>query len=199
MRIAVTGGIGSGKSAVTEYLTEKGFCVLDADAMAREMTGPGGKAIPYITVNFGQDYIASDGSMDRAKMAAKVYGDEKSMHILEAGTTELVEKDIENMMCEKERAGCRAVFADIPLLFEKKGQDRFDRVWLVVADRSTRLRRVAERDGRKESDIVRIMDCQMPDERKIRLSDEVIENNGSMAELHEKIDGLLEKYKLQNI
>ena len=99
--IAVTGGIGAGKSTVTDYLISKGYTVIDADKMSREMTGPGGKAMPYILEHFGPDFIKEDGSLDRGKMRDLVFQEPKYKAILEEGTTKVVLEDIEKIKEDK--------------------------------------------------------------------------------------------------
>ena len=126
--IAVTGGIGSGKSTVTDHLISKGYTVVDADKMSREMTSAGGKAMPYILKNFGPDFILPDGSLNRAAMRDLVFNDPRKLLLLEKGTTSVVLEDIEKIRREREAAGDKALFFDIPLLFEKHQEDKYDLV-----------------------------------------------------------------------
>ena len=147
LNIAITGGIGTGKSTVTDHLISRGFTVIDADKMSREMTGPGGKAMPYILEHFGPDYIREDGSLDRAAMRDLVFRDPHYMKILEAGTTAVVLADIAKIREEKEAAGEKVMFYDIPLLFEKHQEGNYDLVWVVTADHDIRVERIMKRDG----------------------------------------------------
>ncbi|MBQ0040660.1 MAG: dephospho-CoA kinase [Clostridiales bacterium] len=190
--IAITGGIGSGKSTATKYLQEQGYIVIDADKMARELTEPGGRAIPYIREHFGNAYIREDGSMDRAKMRDLIFKDFSQKEILEEGTTKVVLKDIDNIKAEAAENGVHAIFFDIPLLFETKTNRDYDYVWVVTADRDLRKERVILRDGIDEHIIELIIGSQSEEEDKIKFADEVIYNNGSIEELHKSIDKLLE-------
>lgn len=190
--IAITGGIGSGKSTVTKYLQERGYIVIDADKMARELTEPGGRAIPYIREHFGSSYILEDGSMDRAKMRDLIFKDFSQKKILEEGTTKVVLDDIENIKDEASKNGVQALFFDIPLLFETKTNKEYDQVWVVTANREIRKERVVKRDGIEESIIDLIIGSQSEEDDKIKLSDEVIYNNGTIDELHQSVDKLLE-------
>lgn len=196
LSIAITGGIGSGKSTVTEYLTRLGYIVIDADKMAREITSVGGKAIPYIRENFGEAYIASDGSMDRAKMRDLIFKDYSKKKLLEEGTTKVVLNDIANIKSDAEKKGTRAMFFDIPLLFENKQENNYDKVWVVTADRDLRKKRVMSRDGIDENIVELIIGSQKEDDEKIGLADDVITNNSSIVELHKYIDTLIQKYQL---
>ena len=117
INIAITGGIASGKSVTTQYLQNLGYTVIDADKMAREITGPGGKAMPFIKEHFGPQYINEDGSLNRAAMRDLVFKNPDKLMILEAGTTDVVIEDIEIIKAERAAAGDEIIFFDIPLLF----------------------------------------------------------------------------------
>ncbi len=192
--IAVTGGIGSGKTEVTNYLISKGFTVIDADKMSREMTSAGGKAIPYIIENFGSSFILEDGSMDRAAMRDLVFKHPEKKKLLEEGTTKVVLEDIEAIKKEREASNDKALFFDIPLLFETGTEDDYDAVWVVTADYEIRKKRVMERDGIDSSIIDLIMDSQDGEEKKVKLADQVIYNNGTLEELRQAVDSTLKSY-----
>lgn len=188
IKIAITGGIGSGKSTVTDYLQSKGFTVIDADAMSREITSAGGKAMPYIAEHFGSSYLNEDGSLNRAVMRDLVFRDPEQKKILEEGTTKVVLKDIEMIRKEREDQGDSALFFDIPLLFETGRENDYDAVWVVTADYEIRKSRIMERDGTDPSIIDLIMDSQEDESKKILRADLVIYNNGSLEELKNSID-----------
>ena len=194
--IAVTGGIGSGKTQVTNYLISKGFTVVDADRMSREMTSAGGKAIPYIREHFGPSFILEDGSLDRAAMRDLVFKDPSWKKVLEEGTTKVVLEDIEAIKKERAASNDKALFFDIPLLFETGSEDDYDAVWVVTADYDLRKNRVMARDGIDPSIIDLIMDSQDGEEKKVQLADHVIYNNGTLDELRESVDAVLRSYRL---
>ena len=194
--IAVTGGIGSGKTQVTNYLISKGFTVVDADRMSREMTSAGGKAIPYIREHFGPSFILEDGSLDRAAMRDLVFKDPSWKKVLEGGTTKVVLEDIEAIKKERAASNDKALFFDIPLLFETGSEDDYDAVWVVTADYDLRKNRVMARDGIDPSIIDLIMDSQDGEEKKVQLADHVIYNNGTLDELRESVDAVLRSYGL---
>ncbi len=190
--IAITGGIGAGKSTVTDHIISRGFTVIDADRMSREMTGPGGKAMPYIMEHFGPDFINADGSLNRGAMRDLVFQAPKYKKILEEGTTKVVLEDIEKIRKEKEAAGEKALFFDIPLLFETHQEDRYDQVWVVTADYEVRRDRVMKRDNIDPQIIDLIMDSQSDEDVKVSKADAVLYNNGSVDELKAAVDRLLE-------
>ncbi len=186
--IAITGGIGAGKSTVTDHLISKGYTVIDADKMSREMTSPGGKAMPYILEHFGPDFINEDGSLNRAAMRDLVFQEPKYKAILEEGTTKVVLEDIEKIKSEKTASGEKALFFDIPLLFETHQEGNYDQVWVVTADYDIRKERIMARDRIEPSIIDLIMDSQSEEEHKVQRADVVFRNNGTIEELEAAVD-----------
>ena len=119
-KLGLTGGIGSGKSTVAQMLADRGAVVIDADAISRSLTAPHGDAIAAIAEQFGADFIASDGSMDRERMRVHVYDDATARRRLEAIIHPLVGK-LSAQMAERARhSGCRCIVFDIPLLAESQ-------------------------------------------------------------------------------
>jgi dephospho-CoA kinase len=196
LNIAITGGIGSGKTSVTEILRSCGYTVIDADAMSRELTSSGGRAIPYIREKFGPGFIMEDGSLDRAKMRDLIFRDPAKKALLEEGTTRVVLEDIEAIRSQKEKAGEEALFYDIPLLFETGTEGEYDAVWVVSADHALRAARIMERDGIDAGMIDLIMDSQEDDEVKKAKADLVIYNNGTMEDLETAVEKALSSYGL---
>lgn len=191
--IAITGGIGSGKSTVTTYLQELGYTVIDADKMSREMTAAGGKAMPYILENFGNAYVNPDGSLNRAAMRDLVFRDPAAMKLLEEGTTKVVIEDIKKIKTNLADSGEKCLFFDIPLLFEKHQEDQYDLVWVVTADYDIRAKRVMQRDSISPEVIDLIMDSQEEESKKIEKADVVIYNNKTLNYLKESVDKALEE------
>ena len=196
IKIAITGGIGSGKTCVTEIIRSFGYTVIDADAMSRELTSSGGRAIPYIREKFGPGFIMEDGSLDRAKMRDLIFRDPAKKALLEEGTTRVVLEDIEAIRTQKEKSGDKALFYDIPLLFETGTEGDYDAVWVVTADHALRAARVMERDGIDAGMIDLIMDSQEDDEAKKAKADLVIYNNGTMEDLEIAVEKALLSYGL---
>lgn len=196
LTVAITGGIGSGKSTVTDYLLSRGFTVIDADKMSRELTSAGGRAIPYIREHFGDSFIAEDGSLDRVKMRDLVFRDPDARALLEAGTTQVVIEDINKIMEEKASHGDSVIFFDIPLLFEKHQEGNYDQIWVITADYNLRAERVMKRDNIEPSVIDLIMDTQEDENRKIAGADLVLYNNGTVEELLDSVDDALNYFEL---
>lgn len=196
LKIAVTGGIGSGKTEVTNIIRSYGYTVIDADAMSREMTSSGGKAMPYIIEHFGPEYVLEDGSLNRAKMRDLVFRDPAKKALLEEGTTKVVLSDIEAIRQQKERAGEKALFFDIPLLFETGSEGSYDAVWVVTADYAARAQRIMQRDGIDPAMIDLIMGSQEDDDVKAAKADMVIHNNGTLDDLGRTVEEALDSYGL---
>lgn len=198
--IVITGGIGSGKTAVTDYLISKGYKVIDTDLMAHEITSKNGKAISYIRDVFGEEYILKDGSMNREKIRKLVYQDESKKKLLEKGTTDIIISDTKKMIENYRKKGLEILFVAIPLFFENGGENEkyFDKIWLVCSDIEKRVKRIKKRDNLDEYMIKKIMEKQMPDKDKEIKSDVVIKNSGTIEELHRKIDSLLFNLKENN-
>ena len=137
-----------------------------------------------------------DGSLDRARMRDLVFRDPAKKALLEEGTTKVVLAEIERIRLEKERGGEKALFFDIPLLFETGTQDDYDAVWVVAADRDIRASRIMERDGIDQTMIDLIMGSQEDDNRKTAAADLVIYNNGTTEELERSVAEALETFGL---
>ena len=196
LRIAITGGIGSGKTAVTNYLEYLGFTVVDADVISREMTGPGGCAIERIDEVFGPDIASIEKGLSREYIRTLIFSNNEMKQKFEDIVTKSVIKTINRILKGYELSGKSAVFVAAPLLFEYDMQDDFDAVWLVVADEAKRIARVAERDGLDTEMITRIIDSQLSDEEKSLLASDIIENNSTVDHLKDAVNVLLDKYKL---
>ena len=192
INIAITGGIGSGKSEVCNHLKNRGFTIVDADQMARDMTAPGGKAIPYIREHFGPEFILEDGSLNRAAMRDLVFKNPAKKALLEEGTTKLVLEDIEAIKKDRAESGDKALFFDIPLLFETETENDYDVILVVTADYDVRKARVMARDGIDPAIIDLIMDSQEGEAKKALMADFVIYNNGTIDELRHSVDVFLE-------
>ncbi|EUC51795.1 dephospho-CoA kinase [Mogibacterium timidum] len=197
LKIAITGGIGAGKTAITDYLKYLDFTVIDADVISREMTGPGGCAITAICEKWGSDIANPERGLDRDLMRSIIYSNEVSKREFENIVTKSVIKTVARLLKVHELRGSKVVFVAAPLLFECDMQDDYDAVWLVIADKDTRVERVSERDDLGYEIINRIIASQMSDDEKAKLSSDVIENNGSLPELKKNVDKLLNKYGLE--
>ncbi len=194
--IAVTGGTGSGKTTLAGIIKEYGFTVIDADAMSRELTSPGGRAIPYIRENFGPEFIDDEGGLKRAAMRDLIFRNPEKKKLLERGTTDVVIADIEEIKKDRAKKGDRAVYFDIPLLFETGTEDDYDLVWVISADRDVRADRIMKRDSMDRTIADLMIGSQTEEEVKIAKADYVILNNGTLEELKTAVRVALLNYGL---
>lgn len=183
LSIALTGGIGSGKSLAAEYFEELGAVVIDSDQLARDAIERGSPGFDEVIARFG-DSILSGGEIDRSKLAEIVFRDEVARKDLEAIIHPRVREIATRIAARTAQDG--VVINQIPLLFETNGQGRFDLVITVSASLENRRARLAER-GLKSYEIERRIAAQASDEQRASIADIVIENNGSIEELERKV------------
>jgi len=193
--IGLTGGIASGKSTVSQYLRDKGYPVIDADKIARHIVDVGKPALDDIVKAFGESFLNVDGSLNRKKLGELVFTDKESREILNNITHEKIFsemlKEIELLFCAHD-----IVFADVPLLFESRRTDYYDEIWLVYVTPEVQVNRLVARDNVSENFAKKQIESQMSLEDKKKLSDKVFNNNGSLEELHKKVDeSLVELHK----
>jgi dephospho-CoA kinase len=183
LRVGLTGGIGSGKSAVAQIWREFGAAIIDADAIAREVVAPGTEGLALIAARW-PGAIAGDGTLDRGLLAAIVFRDDAARAELNAITHPRVRARADAI--EAEAPPGTVVVHVIPLLFEGNFWTECDATVLVVAPRETRVARVISRDGVTEADVERRMRAQIdPDEARKRAS-YTIENDGDRELLYER-------------
>lgn len=193
--IGLTGGIGSGKSTVSSYLRDKGFYIIDADEMARNMTAKGSKCLENLEKAFGREVILEDGNLNRKKLGEIVFSDKEKKAKLEELTTEVVVKNIEDETEHLRRTGkYDIIFLDVPLLFETGLNKCCDAVVVVTADDNVRIQRVVARDGISPLQVRARINNQMSTEEKISMATDVIDNSEGKEELHRNIEQLLVKY-----
>ena len=189
-RIGLTGGIGSGKSTVAGMLAARGAAVIDADAISRSLTAPGGRAIKPIAQAFGLDMIDAQGGMDRQAMREHVFQNVQAKKQLEAIIHPLVSQITAEQAQEAVRSGRRVLVFDVPLLVEsgERWRKQVDRVMVVDCDTDTQRQRVMARSGLVAEEIDRIMALQVTRAQRLACADSVIFNQGlSLAELEAEV------------
>jgi dephospho-CoA kinase len=188
--IGLTGGIGTGKSAVSRLLRRNGVTVIDADEATRAVQAPGTEGLRRLVEEFGPSILAPDGDLDRGRLAAVAFADPEARQRLNAIVHPLVREWMADRQMEAERRGEPHVVLDIPLLFESRGAAGFDAVILVYAPEELALRRLVELRGMPEAQARARIDAQMPIEEKRRLAGHVIENTGTLEQLRERTDSV---------
>jgi len=190
LKLAVTGGVGSGKSVVCERLKALGLPVYSADELAREAVMPGTGAYMKIVARFGKGVLMPDSTLDRAALRKIITRDPEAKKALE----EYIHPEVIHRMAEKfeaaRQAGEPVVGVEVPLLFEAGLQDFFDYIVTVCVERQRRVERIMSRDQVTSGDAEALMRIQMSDEEKCKHSHFVIDNNGSLDDVHEAVDRL---------
>ena len=194
MIYGLTGGTGSGKTTVAEYLREFGCEVVDADLIARQVTEKGSPVLDKLAETFGSDILDENGELIRKKLGNKVFGDDAKMAVLNELMRKALDEGFEAAL--KEASSKRLygkVFFDAPALFETNREYMVNKVWVVAADKETRIARIMKRDGISREEVLKRMQSQLPDDDKIARADFVIYNDGTLEELKEKVGKALGK------
>lgn len=191
LRVGLTGGIASGKSAVASRLAELGLPVLDADLLVRELYEPGGTGAEAVAAEFGPELLDARGAVDRPRLAALVFGDPASVARLNARVHPLVRTATDLWLAEREAEGRAAAVVEATLLVENRGRERFDLLVAVSAPEEARLARALARDPSATRDsVLARMRAQLPEAERNAACDVVLANDGSLAELLEKAGAL---------
>jgi dephospho-CoA kinase len=181
LRIALTGGIATGKSHVRAQFESLGVPTIDADVLARDVVAPGTPGLAEVVRRFGPEVLEPTGALDRRKLAAIIFADKQARLDLEAIVHPRVTAATDRWLASLGDSAPIAI-ADIPLLYEV-GRDRdFDAVIVVAADPPTQVRRVMERDGLSEKEARARLAAQLPIDDKVGRADYVIHTDGSFAE-----------------
>ncbi|MBI5107170.1 MAG: dephospho-CoA kinase [Rhodocyclales bacterium] len=190
--VGLTGGIGSGKSAVGNLFAERGIAVIDTDALAHQLTAPGGAAMPAIRAAFGDAVATADAGLDRAAMRTIVFADPSARKRLEAILHPMIREESERRL-----AGADSPYAIlmVPLLVESGDyRKRVDRVAVVDCREATQIDRVMQRNGLARPEVERILAAQATRTERLAAADDVIDNDGALAELAPRIEQLHRSY-----
>ena len=185
LRIGLTGGIGSGKSTVAQMLQARGAAVIDADAIARNVTAPKGSAMPAIAQTFGAEFITPDGALDRERMRAHVFQQPAAKQALEAIVHPWVTQETQRQAQVAIDQGFGTLVFDVPLLVESgaRWRTRVDRILVVDCAAETQIQRVMARNGLSRDAIHNIIRAQASRTQKLAAADWVIHNDHLTLEM----------------
>ncbi|MBX3016768.1 MAG: dephospho-CoA kinase [Bdellovibrionaceae bacterium] len=189
--IGLTGGMGSGKSAVTALLRARGFTVIDADVVARKVVEPGTPGLAQVVQAFGPGVLNAEGELDRKKLAAQVFGKPDELRRLEMILHPLIQQKVADRRQEAAARGEALVFYDVPLLFEKNLGAQFDAVVVVWSTQAQQIERSMKRDGASREDVERRLSAQIPLAEKKLKADVLIDNSGTLESLPVRVDTAL--------
>ena len=189
--VALTGGIGSGKTTVSQHLAELGAAVIDTDLIAHALTAPGGAAMAAIATAFGPGAIAADGSLDRVAMRRMIFNDARARHRLEAILHPLIRARMDEQLAQVQAP--YAVLA-IPLLFETGWTDVADRILVVDLPESLQIARVMARGDLSAEEVRPILASQARRETRRQGADDLIDNSGNLEDLMARTTDLHRRY-----
>ena len=190
--IGITGGIASGKSTVTEFLRQKGFQVVDADAVVHQLQKPGGRLYQVLVEHFGEKVLLENGELNRPLLASLIFSNPEEQEWSKRTQGEIIREELaalRNQLAQTESL----FFMDIPLLFEQNYASWFDETWLVYVNRYVQLERLMKRDQISKEAAESRLNSQWPLERKISLASHSLDNNGNQEQLIAQVVQLLEE------
>ena len=191
--IGITGGIGTGKSSVSNILSELGYEVLNADEVAKSFLASGSEAFADIKQNFGADILDLNGEIDKSKLAQVVFQNKANLKKLEEIIHPLVQARVAKQRQEFENLGHKVAFYDVPLLFEKGLQDQFDHIVVVIASEEQQIQRVMMRAGMSAEQVKHRISNQLPLIEKQRKADFIIDNSTELDSLPLQVERVLAK------
>lgn len=190
-RVGLTGGVASGKTTVANLFQALGASVIDTDLLAREVVAPGTPLLAEVAAHFGPGILAADGSLDRRQLRERVFADDAERRWLEERLHPAIRR-LTDERCESATGPyCLVV---IPLLVETGGRNRFDRVLVVDCDPDLQLARLMARDGMTREAARRMLAAQVSREERLSAADDVIRNEGDLAQVRDQVERLHREY-----
>lgn len=189
--VALTGGIGSGKSTVANLFLNLGVPVIDADMVSRKVVEPKSPAYNLIIREFGKNILSNDDSLDRIKLGNIIFNDDKARTTLENILHPIIYEEIDRQISEITYPYCLVV---IPLLIESQQTDRFDRILLVDVPEELQIRRTTHRDKLSTTLVEKIMKSQATRDERIKYADDIIDNTVKIEELRNSVEILHKSY-----
>lgn len=189
--IGITGGIASGKSTVTNFLRQKGFEVVDADALVHQLQKPGGRLFQILVEHFGEKVLLEDGKLNRPLLASLIFSNSEEREWSKETQGKIIREELGSLR-DKFAQTEDVFFMDIPLLFEQDYASWFDETWLVYVRRDTQLDRLMNRDQLSKESAETRLASQWPLEEKKKFATYILDNNGSREQLLSQVVTLLE-------
>ncbi len=191
LTIGLTGGIGSGKTAVSDYFQQLGITVVDTDVVAREVVEPSEPALKKIVEHFDSNILLYDGSLDRGKLREIVFSNPKEKQWLEELLHPII---LKNSQQQLQSADSDYVILVSPLLIESRQAQDINRILVIDTPEALQLDRTCKRDKKSTKQIQAIMDSQLSRQERLKHADDVLLNDGDLNKLHRQIEQLHEQY-----
>ena len=189
--IGITGGIASGKSTVTNFLRQKGFEVVDADAVVHQLQKPDGRLYQILVEHFGEKILLENGELNRPLLASLIFSKPEEQEWSKEIQGQIIREELGSLR-DKLAQTEDLFFMDIPLLFEQEYASWFDETWLVYVSRDTQMDRLMKRDYLTMEDAQARLASQWSLEEKKRLASHILDNNGSREQLLSQVASLLQ-------
>ena len=194
--VGLTGGVASGKTAVSRVLREEGAYIIDADQIARELVLPHKPAWNELVRAFGKEILQEDGSIHRRKLADKVFTDPEQRKVLNQILHPRIKEEMDRRTKEIGQKDPEAIVViDAPLLVELGVYRKVDQLIVITSTQMQQMERLKERDGRSPEEALRLFSSQMPVEEKVKLADFVIRNEGSLEETKKRAKEVFKELK----
>jgi len=194
--VGLTGGVASGKTAVSQVLKEEGAYIIDADQIARELVQPHKPAWNELIRAFGQEILREDGSIHRKKLAEKVFADPEQRKLLNQILHPRIREEMDRRAKEIGQKDPEAiVMIDAPLIVELGDHREMDKLIVVTSTQTQQIERLKDRDGTSPEEALRIVSSQMPLEEKLKFADFVIRNEGSLEETRKRTKEVFKELK----
>jgi dephospho-CoA kinase len=194
--VGLTGGVASGKTAVSQVLKEEGAYIIDADQIARELVQPHKPAWNELIRAFGQEILREDGSIHRKKLAEKVFADPEQRKLLNQVLHPRIKEEMDRRAKEIGQKDPEAiVMIDAPLIVELGDHREMDKLIVVTSTQTQQIERLKDRDGTSPEEALRIVSSQMPLEEKLKFADFVIRNEGSLEETRKRTKEVFKELK----
>ena len=194
LKVAVTGGAGSGKTTVCKRLKELGVKVVSSDALAREAVAKGSPAYKNIVNYFGEKVLISDGNINRQMLRRTIINDDVARLALERFIHPEISKLMQRKTAKAEEDGDRVILIEVPLLFELGLEGQFDVVVVVSTDFELRVKRLMDRDNISREEAENLLNVQMPNKDKVERAEFVLTNEGSKDQLKKSVDLFYKKF-----
>lgn len=190
--VGLTGGIGSGKSAVADEFARLGAGIVDTDVIAHQLTEAGGAAVPAIALTFGKELVTASGAMDRIRMRERVFGNPEERRTLEAILHPMIRQESDRRIADAREP---YVIYVVPLLVESGDyRNRVDRVLVVDCPEEVQIARVRRRSGLSEEQVRAIIAAQASRTTRLAAADDLVDNSGTLGAMREQVNALHRRY-----